>query len=26
MSVGGIQDLPFKNEIKVVDMQMDMIT
>ena len=25
MSVGGIQELPYKDEIKVVDMQVDMI-
>ena len=25
MSVGGIQDLPYKDDIKVVDMQVEMI-
>ena len=25
MSVGGIQDLPYKDDIKVVDMQAEMI-
>jgi hypothetical protein len=25
MSVGGIQELPYKDKIKVVDMQVDMI-